>query len=193
MKKLIVAISGASGMPIAVKLLQILQQIVDIEVHLIVSRWGKITLQQETDYDYQTLCQLATVVYNNHNLGASIASGSFKTNGMIVVPCSMKTLATIRAGLSDNLIARAADVILKERRKLLLVTREAPLNAIHLENMLALTQMGGIIFPPTITFYQQPVNIEQIIEQIVIRILDQFDIEHPAAKRWQGLVNTYSH
>lgn len=187
MKRVIVALTGATGLPLAVNVLKKLRDLPDIEIHLVCSNWAKITLMAETNYHYADLCALADVTYNHRDLSAAIASGSFVTEGMIVVPCSMKTLAAIRCGFSDNLISRAADVIIKERRKLVLVARETPLSAIHLENMLALTQIGAMIFPPTPAFYHKPETIDQMLDEMAIRILAQLNVFHPKLKEWNGI------
>ncbi|MFP7737500.1 non-oxidative hydroxyarylic acid decarboxylases subunit B [Priestia aryabhattai] len=186
--KLIVAITGATGAMFGVRLLQLLKD-TDIETHLVLSSWAAATIQEETPYTAKEVSQLANYSYSNKDLGAKISSGSFQVDGMIVVPCTMKTLASIRIGLGDNLITRAADVILKERKKLVLVTRETPLNDIHLENMLALSRMGTVILPPMPAFYNHPQSLDDIINHIVFRTLDQFNIHLPEAeeKRWNGM------
>jgi 4-hydroxy-3-polyprenylbenzoate decarboxylase len=186
MKRIIVGVTGATGAPLAVRVLQFLREM-EVEIHLIVSQWAKTTLQQECGMSYRDLCAMAEVVYDPRNQGATVSSGSFQVEGMVIVPCSMKTLAAIRMGFAENLIARAADVMLKERRTLLMVTRETPLNSIHLENMLHLSNMGAVIFPPTPAFYNNPESISQILDHLAVRILDQFHLSHPAAKRWEGL------
>jgi len=186
MQRIIVGVTGATGAILAVKCLHLLREM-EVEIHLIISQWAKITLQQECQISYKTLCELADVVHDSRNQGASISSGSFEVEGMIVIPCSMKTLASIRCGFAENLISRAADVMLKERRPLILVTRETPLNSIHLENMLHLSQLGCVIFPPTPAFYNNPSTLDDAITHLVVRILDQLHLSHPAAKRWKGL------
>lgn len=184
--KIIVAITGATGAPLAIKVIKQLKEL-NVTVHLIVSKWGKTTLQHECDISYQTLCDMVDVVHSVNDQSASIASGSFKTDGMIIVPCSMKTLAAIRCGFADNLISRAADVILKERRKLIIVPRETPLNTIHLENLLFLSKLGVTIIPPNPAFYHHPQTIDDMLTDIAVRILAHFDLNHPSAKSWQGL------
>lgn len=184
--RLVIGICGASGAPIALNLLQALQDKPDIETHLIISNAGKMIIQQETGMSPEEIEQLAGVVHDNNNVGASIASGSFKTDGMIIVPCSMKTLAAINCGYTDNLIQRAADVTIKEHRKLLLVTREAPLSAIHLRNMYELSQLGVLILPPSVSYYTSPQTVEAITQQIVGKILDTFGIDYQQFKRWGG-------
>jgi 4-hydroxy-3-polyprenylbenzoate decarboxylase len=187
--KLIVAMTGATGAVFGVRLLEILRE-AKVETHLVISQWAAATIQTETSYTAKEVEDLADYHYSYKDLGARISSGSFPVDGMIVAPCSMKTLATIRMGLADNLITRAADVILKERKKLLLMTRETPLNDIHLENMLALSRMGTMIFPPMPAFYNHPQNIDDIVNHIVYRAIDQFGIYLPEAKRWDGIKMT---
>ena len=172
-KRLLVGISGASGMPIAVELLRALK-VSQTEVHLIC-----------TDSAVKTL-SLADAVYDSHNIGAAPASGSFPMDGMAVVPCSMKTLAGIHSGYSDNLLLRAADVTLKERRKLVLVTRECPLSNIHLRNMYEVSQAGAVILPPVLSYYNRPQSVEEMTRHIVGKILDQFEIEFNEFRRWEG-------
>lgn len=183
--RIIVGITGASGSILGIRLLQALQ-VLEVETHLVLSRWAKATLMHETSFAIGEVEKLASVVHAGDNQAASISSGSFKTDGMVVVPCSMKTLAAIRTGYSDNLLCRAADVSLKERRKLVLVARESPLSEIHLENMLALTRMGVVIFPPVPAFYSLPKDLDDIVNQIVGRVLDQFGLEMPGLSRWNG-------
>lgn len=185
--RLIVAITGATGVIYGVRLLQMLRQ-TDVETHLILSKWAGRTLLHETDHSPEDVQKLATRCYPVNDLGAAVSSGSFVTRGMVVVPCSMRTLAAIAQGQGDNLIHRAADVILKERRKLALVVREAPLNDIHLENMLKLSRMGVVICPPVPAFYHRPRTIDDVINYTVVRILDQFEIHLDAAGRWDGVM-----
>ncbi|MGI5166936.1 UbiX family flavin prenyltransferase [Spirillospora sp. CA-253888] len=184
--RLVVAMTGATGAPIGVRLLEALREL-DVETHLVVSRWARATLAQETGHSVREVRELASVWHGPDDQGASISSGSFRTDGMVVVPCSMKTLASIRTGYGDGLIGRAADVTLKERRRLVLVTREAPLSAIHLENMLELARLGVVIMPPAPAFYHRPATVADVVEHIVARILDQFGLDMPAARRWQGM------
>lgn len=179
--------TGATGAIFGVRLLQMLRGS-GVETHLVMSKWGSRTLLHETPYSVEEVQQLATSVYHGNDQGAPISSGSFLTRGMVVAPCSMRTLAAIAGGQSENLIHRAADVVLKERRKLVLVVREAPLNDIHLENMLKLSRMGVVIFPPVPAFYNQARTIEEIVDHIVIRILDQFEIHLGDARRWDGVL-----
>lgn len=186
-KRLIVAITGATGAVYGVRLLQVLRDMQDIETHLLVSDAGVLSLHQELDLSRKEVEALADVSYSVRDVGASIASGSFCFDGMVVAPCSMKTLAAVAHGLSDNLIARAADVTLKERRRLVLMVRETPFNLAHLRNMTAVTEMGGIIFPPLPAFYQRPQSIAEIIDHTVARVLDLFDVPHRLAPRWNGL------
>lgn len=170
-----------------VRLLQMLREIGGVETHLMVSEAGVLNLHHELDMDRKAIGALADVVHNVRDVGASIASGSFQSDGMVVAPCSMKTLASIAHGMSDNLITRAADVVLKERRRLVLMVRETPFNLAHLRNMTAVTEMGGIIFPPLPGFYQKPVSIAEMVDHTVGRVLDMFDIDHQIAPRWNGL------
>ena len=186
--KLIVGMTGATGSIYGIRLLEVLRDI-NVETHLVMSKWAAATIETETEYSVTQVEDLASFHYSYSDLGARVSSGSFQVDGMIVAPCSMKTLATIRMGLADNLITRAADVILKERKKLLLMTRETPLNDIHLENMLTLSRMGTIIFPPMPAFYNHPQTIEDTVNHIVYRVIDQFGIHVSNAKRWDGMVN----
>jgi 4-hydroxy-3-polyprenylbenzoate decarboxylase len=188
MKKIIVGMTGATGAIFGIRLLEILKK-TEIETHLVMSQWAGATIQTETHYTVKDVENLADYHYSVKDLGARISSGSFQVDGMIVAPCSMKTLASIRVGLADNLVTRAADVMLKERKKLLLLTRETPLNDIHLENMLTLSRMGAMIFPPMPAFYNHPQTIDDVVIHIVYRVIDQFGIHLPEAKRWDGLKN----
>lgn len=186
--RLIIGISGASGIIYGLTLLQILKNLGDTkrpELHLVMSRSAEITLAYETRMKIKEVHQLADVVHANKDISASIASGSFKTDGMIIAPCSMKTLAEIASGVTNNLISRSADVTLKERRRLVCLTRETPLHIGHLKNMLALSEMGGIVAPPVPAFYAQPETIDDIVEHTAGRILDLFDIEVGLVKRWK--------
>jgi len=189
-ERLIVGITGATGTIIGVRLLEFLKS-TQIETHLVMSKWGIRTLLHETSHSVDEVQKLATTVYNDNDQGAPISSGSFVTGGMVIAPCSMRSLAAIAHGQAENLIHRAADVILKERRKLVLVVREAPLNDIHLENMLKLSRMGVVIFPPVAAFYNQPQSIDDIVNHIVIRVLDQFDVHlDDDQNRWDGVMLT---
>ena len=181
--RLIVAVTGATGAIYGVRLLEMLRD-TPIESHLVISPWGRRTLVHETRYSVAQVQQLATVSYLPTDQGAAISSGSFVTMGMAVVPCSMRTLAAVAHGLGDNLIHRAADVVLKERRKLLLAPREAPLSDIHLENMLKLSRMGVIICPPMPGFYQRPHTLDDLVNHSVVRMLDQFGIHLDTPGRW---------
>ena len=186
-EKLIVGITGATGTIFGVRLLQILEG-TGIETHLVMSKWAARTLLHETPYTAEEVQQMATCFYSSVDQGAPVSSGSFLTSGMIVAPCSMRTLAAIANGMGDNLIHRAADVILKERRKLVLMVREAPLNDIHLENMLKLSRMGVIILPPVPAFYNHPRTIDDIVNHTVQRALDQFEIHIDVVSRWDGVM-----
>ena len=186
-RRLIVAITGATGSVYGVRLLQALRDMPDIETHLMVSDAGVLNLHQELDMGRKEVEELADVVHHVRDVGASLASGSFQTEGMIIAPCSMKTLAAVAHGLSDNLITRSADVVLKERRRLVLMVRETPFNLAHLRNMTAVTEMGGIIFPPLPGFYHRPQSITELVDHTVGRVLDLFAIPHALAPRWTGM------
>jgi 4-hydroxy-3-polyprenylbenzoate decarboxylase len=185
--RLIVGITGATGTIFGVRLLQMLQGS-GVETHLVVSRWGARTLAHETPYALEEVRQMAARHYPAGDQGAPISSGSFVTLGMVVAPCSMRTLSAIAHGAGDNLIHRAADVVLKERRKLVLVARESPLNDIHLENMLKLSRMGAVIIPPVPAFYNHPQTLDDVVNHVVMRTLDQFDIHLDLANRWDGVM-----
>lgn len=187
-RRIIVAISGASGAVYGVRLLQMLREIPAVETHLTVSNAGYLNLRQELDMGPEQLHPLADVVYPVMEVGAAIASGSFRADGMVVAPCSMRTLGSVAHALSDNLIARAADVMLKERRRLILMVRETPLHLAHLRNMTAATEMGAIVFPPVPAFYQRPSSIDELVTHSVSRVIDLLDLPQPDAPRWQGLV-----
>ncbi len=178
-------------MPYGVRLLEVLRD-AGVPTHLVMSKWAIQTLLHETTNSVEAVKRLATEVHNVEDYGAAISSGSFVTRGMVVVPCSMRTLAAISTGSGTNLIHRAADVVLKERRRLVLVPREAPLSEIHLEHMLRLTRMGTVIFPPVPAFYQRPGSIADLVNHTVMRILDQFDLHLDAAGRWDGRMHTSS-
>jgi 4-hydroxy-3-polyprenylbenzoate decarboxylase len=186
-RRLIVAITGATGAIYGVRLLETLRRVPSVETHLLVSSAGWLNIQHELELDKSTVHALADVVHNVRDVGASIASGSFSTEGMVVAPCSMRSLASIAHGLSDNLITRAADVVLKERRRLVLLVRETPLNLAHLRNMTAVTEMGGVIFPPLPAFYQKPASIDEMVDHTVARVIDLFQIASPAAAAWEGM------
>jgi 4-hydroxy-3-polyprenylbenzoate decarboxylase len=188
-RRIVIAITGATGAVYGVRLLQVLQQTPGVETHLVVSDAAVLTLHEETGLARREMEALAHVVHKAHNVGASIASGSFQTDGMVIAPCSMKTLAAVAHGLSDNLIARAADVTLKERRRLVLMVRETPFNLAHLRNMTAVTEMGGIVFPPLPAFYHKPQTIADLVDHTVARVLDLLNVEWNGADvpRWNGL------
>jgi 4-hydroxy-3-polyprenylbenzoate decarboxylase len=187
--RLIVALSGATGSIYGIRLLECLRD-AGVETHLVISRWGVRTLLHETSYSKEKVEALATVAYAPGDMGAAISSGSFKTDGMIVAPCSAKTLAAIAHGVGDNLIHRAADVILKERRKLVLSVRETPLSDIHLENMLKLSRMGVVVMPPLPAFYTRPSSLDDVVNHTVARLLDQFGMDAPGMARWTGEMGT---
>lgn len=188
MKKIVVGITGASGTIYGIRLLEALAQDPSVETHLVMSRWAKENLAVEnTGYTEKEVRELANVVYDDRDMGASIASGSFQHDGMVIVPASMKTVAGIATGLADNLIARAADVTLKERRTLLLVPRESPFNQIHLENMLKLSRMGVEIIPPIPAFYNNPQTIDDLIDHNTMKLLDHLHLNNDYSSRWQGL------
>jgi flavin prenyltransferase len=189
-RRLIVAITGATGSIYGVRLLETLRRLGGVETHLLISSAGWLNIQHELDIDKTAVHALADVVHNVRDIGASIASGSFATDGMIVAPCSMKTLASIAIGLSDNLITRAADVVLKERRRLVLMVRETPFNLAHLRNMTSVTEMGGVIFPPLPAFYHRPASIYEMVDQTVDRVIDMFELGNPIAAAWPGLKDT---
>lgn len=192
-RRLIVAITGASGAIYGVRLLQALRQLDDVESHLVLSSAGGLTAQQELDMSRADVEALANVVHGSRDIGATVASGSFATLGMVVAPCSMKSLASIAHGLGDNLVSRAADVVLKERRRLVLLTRETPLNLAHLRNMVAVTEMGAIVAPPVPAFYARPASIDDLVDHTVARVLDLFAIDHRVAlRRWAGLKDSAS-
>lgn len=188
MKKIIIGISGASGAIYGVRMLQVLQAVDEVETHLIMSNAARQTLALETDYSLRDVQQMADVVHDARDIAATISSGSFKTEGMAIVPCSMKTLSGIVHSYSDGLLTRAADVILKERRRLVLCVRETPLHIGHLRMMTTAAEMGAIIMPPVPAFYHRPQNVMDIVDQTVNRVIDQFDIDLPddLFVRWKG-------
>jgi flavin prenyltransferase len=183
-RKLIIGISGATGAIYGVRMLQILSKIEDIETHLVLSKAGKMTIQVETPYSVKDVEALADVVHDINNVGASISSGSFRTQGMVIAPCSMKSMGAIAHSLGADLLVRAADVVLKERKKLVLVVRETPLHLGHLEAMASLARIGAVIFPPVPAFYHRPKTLDDVINQTVARILDQFDLDVSLFHRW---------
>lgn len=181
--RLIVGISGASGVIYGVRLLEALQKI-PVETHLVMTRTAEVTLAHETDLKVSDVRRLADVAYRIDDLAAAVSSGSFRTTGMIVAPCSMRSLGEIAHGITSNLLTRAADVVLKERRKLVLVARETPLHAIHLRNMATLSDMGAIIAPPVPAFYNRPKTLDDVVNHTVGRVLDLFDLDTGSVKRW---------
>ena len=183
--RIIVAITGATGAIYGVRILQRLRD-AGAETHLVISRWGVRTLLHETTFSKEQVESLASVTYASGDMGAAISSGSFRTDGMVIVPCSAKTLAAVAHGFGENLVHRAADVILKERRKLVLVVREAPLSDIHLENMLKLSRMGAVMLPPMPAFYNHPQTVDDVVEHTVSRVLDQFGLDPGGSARWTG-------
>ena len=183
--RVIVGITGATGVIYGIRLLERLRD-ASVETHLVISRWGGRTMLHETPYSREQVEALAHVTYAPGDMGAAISSGSFQTAGMVIAPCSAKTLGAIAHGYGDSLIHRAADVVLKERRKLVLAVREAPLSDVHLENMLKLSRMGVVILPPVPAFYHNPSTIDEIVDHTVARLLDQFGVEVPGAPRWLG-------
>ena len=185
--KLIVGMTGATGAPLGVALLKALREMPEVETHLVMSKWAKTTIELETPYSAREVSELADFSHSPADQAAIISSGSFRTDGMIVIPCSMKTLAGIRAGYAEGLVGRAADVVLKEGRKLVLVAREMPLSTIHLENMLALSRMGVAMVPPMPAYYNHPETIEDVTDHVVARVLDQFGLDYHKARRWNGL------
>ena len=186
-RRIVVAITGATGATYGVQLLRRLRATPGVETHLVISDAACLTLHQELDLQRRDAEALADVVHRNRDVGASIASGSYQTDGMVIAPCSMKTLAAVAHGLSDNLITRAADVALKERRRLILMVRETPFNLAHLRNMTAVTEMGGIIFPPLPGFYHRPASIADMVEHTVDRVVDLLGIDNTQAARWGGM------
>jgi len=194
-RRLVIGITGATGSIYALRLLQMLRSLRhadapyntgDIETHLVISPSGVLNIKYELDIPRQRLHELADVVYGWRDIGSALASGGFATLGMLVAPCSMRTLAAVAHGLSDNLITRAADVTLKERRRLVMMVRETPFNLAHLRNMTAVSEMGGIVFPPLPAFYHHPKNIEEMVDHTLARVMDLFDVQLPGP-RWEGL------
>ena len=184
MKRIIVAITGASGVIYGIRMLEVLKS--RVELHLVISGMAKETLSVETAYALHEIESMAHFVHNDRDLMAPISSGSFRTDGMIVIPCSIKTLSAVAHSYNENLIARAADVTLKERRKLIMAVRECPLHTGHLRLMLRVSEMGGIIFPPVPAFYHHPSTLDDIIHHTIGKILDLLDIEHTLFHRWEG-------
>ena len=186
MKKIIICITGASGTIFGVRLLEVLRAVPALETHVVISKWGQQTLEHETSWSAKDVRELADVAYAAGEISAAVSSGSFRTDGMVIVPCSMRTLGCIANGYGDSLIHRAADVVLKERRRLIVVPRETPLSEIHLENMLRLARMGVTILPSDPAFYAHPKTIADLVDHTVARILDQLDVESDLIKRWDG-------
>lgn len=183
-RRIVLGISGASGFQYGYKALKLLQNIENVKTHLIVSKGAEMTRALETPYTKEEVCKMADIVHPIGDLAASISSGSFKTVGMLVAPCSMRTLAAVAHGYSDNLLTRAADVILKERRRLVLMVRETPLNLAHLDNMRRVTEMGGIIFPPVPALYLQPQSVDDILTHSVSRALELLGLDVPNLPHW---------
>lgn len=186
-RRLVVGISGSSAPQLAVTMLEVLDDLASVEVHLVISKGAEKSIKAELGMVAKDLERFAHVSYKSDDLGSAISSGSFKTAGMVVIPCSMRTLSAIATGNTADLLTRAADVCLKERRKLVLVTRETPLNLIHIRNMETVTLAGGIILPPVPAFYHRPQTINDLLKQTVGKVLDQFDIDHNLFRRWTGL------
>lgn len=184
--KLLIGINGATGAIYGIRLLQVVSGIPDVETHLVISPAGEQTIEIETEYKAAQVKALADHWYRFDDIGACLASGSFQNDGMIIAPCSMKTLSAIAHSYADNLLTRAADVVLKERRRLVLLVRETPLHLGHLKNMISVTEMGGIIMPPVPAFYQKPHTILDIVDHTVGKALDLFNIEHKLFERWPG-------
>ena len=184
---LIIGITGATGVIYGIRLLEVLAARKDIETHLVISDAGELNIRQETDWKIEAIKALADSYYNINDIGARLSSGSFKRDGMIVAPCSIKTLSALANSYTENLLIRAGDVTLKERKRLVLLVRETPLHIGHIRNMERLSEMGAIIMPPVPAFYYKPKTIEDIIDHTVGKILDIFDIEHNLFQRWQGL------
>lgn len=189
-RRIIVGISGASGAIYGVRLLQVLRQTPGLEAHLVVSGAGWRNVEEEHGLQRAAIESLAHAVHDIANVGAAIASGSFPCSGMVVAPCSMRTLAAIAQGLSDNLLTRAADVVLKERRRLVLMVRESPLHLVHLRNMVSVTEMGAVVCPPMPAFYLRPHTVDDVVDFSVARVLDLLDVPHTLAARWQGQTGT---
>jgi 4-hydroxy-3-polyprenylbenzoate decarboxylase len=185
--RLVVGMTGASGAVYGIRLLEHLR-VLGVETHLVASRWGERTIQHETPYTLAQVRGLASEHHGAMDQSAVISSGSFRTDGMVIVPCSMRTASAIAHGVGDTLVCRAADVTLKERRKLVLVVRETPLSAIHLENLLTLARLGVVVLPPVPAFYNHPEGIEDLVEHLVVRVLDQFGLEATVGRRWTGIL-----
>jgi 4-hydroxy-3-polyprenylbenzoate decarboxylase len=186
-RRIVVAMTGATGAVYGKRLLEELRRVGGIETHIVISKAGVVTAAAELDVGRRELEALGDVAHAEKDIGASIASGSFQTDGMIIAPCSMRTLAAIATGVTDNLVARAADVVLKERRRLVLLARETPLTLVHLRNMVTVTEMGGVVFPPVPAFYAKLDSLDAMIDQTVGRVLDLFGIDSPLVRRWSGV------
>ena len=186
MKRLIVGITGASGAIYGVRLLEQLREL-PVETHLIATRWARITIEHETDRSFADVRALADVTYSEGDQSAAVSSGSFVTDGMIIAPCSMKTVSALATGFAHNLMCRAADVVLKERRPLVLAVRETPLHSIHLRNLATLSDMGVVIAPPVPAFYAKPTSLDELVDYTVVRLLDQLGLHGDVAGRWSGL------
>jgi len=191
--RLVIGISGSTGAIYGVRLLEVLRSSPDVETHLVVSEPAKQTIEYETGYRAQEVLDMATTVYDYRDIGAAISSGSFPTQGMVIAPCSIKTLSSVANSYNDNLLSRAADVTLKERRKLVMVVRETPLHRGHLKLMLEVTENGGVILPPMPSFYHRPKTVDDIVNHTVQRVLDQFGIEKGLFQRWTGPVKVEAH
>lgn len=185
--RLIVGMTGASGAIYGIRLLEVLSKMDDVETHLIISEPGAMIIKHETDYQPSDVAKLADYVHDINNIAASVASGSFQTNGMVIIPCTAKTLSSLANSYGDNLLTRVGDVVLKERKRLVIVFRETPLHIGHLRNMLQLTEMGAIIVPPVPGFYLKPKAIDDLVLQTVARVLDLVGIEHSVSSRWTGM------
>lgn len=185
-RRLIVGISGASGPQLGIRVVEVLREQTDVEIHLILSRGARATIEYETDRDPDEVLGLAHVVHDERNLAASIASGTFVTDGMVMAPCSVKTLSAVANSFNDNLLVRAADVCLKERRPLVLLVRETPLHAGHLRLMAQATEQGAVVLPPVMAFYHRPQTVQELIDHAVVKTLDQFGIHLDLVRRWEG-------
>jgi len=183
---LIIAITGATGAIYGIRLLEVLSAVKGIETHLIISEAGETTIKCETDWTVEAVKKLATCTYDLEDMGARLSSGSFQRDGMVIAPCTIKTMSALANSFSDNLIVRAGDVTLKERKKLVLVIRETPLHLGHLRSMVQLTEMGAIIMPPVPAFYHRPVTVQDIVDHTVGKMLDTFGISHNLFQRWPG-------
>lgn len=184
--RLIVGISGATGAIFGIRLLEALRASGQVETHLVISTWGQRTIEHETTMTVDAVRRLADVTYAPTNLAATLSSGSFHTDGMIIAPCSTKTAAALATGYTETLIARAADVVLKEGRKLILMIRESPLSVIHLQNLLTLARIGVVILPPVPAFYNHPATLDDVIDHVTARVMDHFGLDFPRARRWDG-------